>query len=77
LSTKEEAIILRIKHLVFSSRESDIQIGAIDALAEFGKPAVSAISEVIMCPSINSEVKKHGLRTIENIEKKGNSITPP
>jgi hypothetical protein len=59
---------------VFSSREPDIQISAIDALAAFGKPATSAISEVIKCPSINSEVKKHGLSAIEDIEKKYNSI---
>jgi hypothetical protein len=70
LSTKEEAIILRIKQLVFSSRELDIQIGAIDALAAFGKPAIAAINEVIKSPGINSEVKKHGLKSIEDIEEK-------
>ncbi len=74
MSTKEEAIILRIKHLLYSSREPDIQIGAIDALAGFGKPAISAINEIIKNPSISSEVKKHGLRAIEDIEKKDNSI---
>jgi hypothetical protein len=74
LSTKEEAIITRIKHLVFSSREPDIQIGAIDALAGFGKSAISAINDIIKNPSISSEVKKHALRAVEDIEKEDNSI---
>jgi hypothetical protein len=66
-------IILRIKNLLYSSREPDIQIGAIEALAAFGKPAIDAINEVIKSPGINSEVKKHGLKTIEDIEKKKDS----
>lgn len=49
-------------------------MGAIDALATYGKPAISAINEIINSPSINSEVKRHGLRAIEDIEKKDNSI---
>jgi len=70
LSTKEEMIILRIKQLVFSSREPDIQIGAIDALAAYGKLAIAAINEVIKYHGINSEVKQHGLMALEDLEKK-------
>jgi hypothetical protein len=68
LKSKEEEII-RIKQLVYSSKEPDIQMNAIDALAAYGRLAIEALNEVIKCPSINGEVKKQELKTIEDIEK--------
>jgi hypothetical protein len=44
------------------------------ALAGFGKSAISAINEIIKNSSISSEVKKHALRAVEDIEKEDNSI---
>ena len=44
-------------------------MNAIDALAAYGRLAIEALNEVIKCPSINGEVKKQELKTIEDIEK--------
>ena len=70
--SKEEEQIIRIKHLAYCSNKPTVQIGAIDALAAYGKQAIYAITEVINLPNIGDQVKKHGLKTIEDIEKNSN-----
>ena len=52
-----------------SSNESVVQIGAIDALASYGKQALNALTEVINTPSIANHVKAQGFKTIEDIKK--------
>ena len=52
-----------------SSNESVVQIGAIDALASYGKQALNALTEVINTPSIANQVKAQGFKTIEDIKK--------
>ena len=74
MSTDIEDHILRIKHLVYCSMLLTIQIGAIDALAAYGRQAINAITEIINCPGTENQVKAHAIRTIENI-KKGTSTT--
>ena len=68
ISEHEERII-RIKHLAYCSNEPPVQMRAIDALAPYGKQAISAITDVINLPNIGDQVKAHGLKTIEDIKK--------
>ncbi len=60
--------INRIKHITYCSKEVIVQLGSIDALGAYGKPAVDAINELINCPSIDKKVKAHVLRVIENVK---------
>jgi len=43
-----------------SSTEPIVQVGAIDALKEYGKQAIDAISEVVNSP-IDRQVKAYGV----------------
>jgi hypothetical protein len=54
--------------LAYCSSKPIIQIGTIYALAEYGTQAINAITEVINLPSIDDQVKKHGLKIIENMK---------
>ena len=58
LSTKENQINC-IRHQFYSSNESIIQIGAIDALAAYGKQALNALAEVINTPRVDNQVKAY------------------
>ena len=59
--------IQRIKDTANSSTEPIVQAGAIDALKEYGKQAIDAISEVVNLPIVDGQVKEHGLKVIEDI----------
>ena len=61
--------IQRIKDTANSSTEPIVQAGAIDALKEYGKQAIGAISEVVNSPIVDDQVKEHGLKIIEDIRK--------
>ena len=61
--------IQRIKDIANSSTEPIVQAGAIYALKEYGKQAIVAISEVVNSPIVDDQVKKHGLKIIEDIRK--------
>lgn len=65
----EHEHIIRIKHLAYCSNETTVQMGTIDALAAYGKQAISAITDVINLSNISEQVKAHGLKTIEGIKK--------
>jgi hypothetical protein len=67
--SEEEEQIIRIKHLACCSNKPMVQIGAIDARAAYAKQAISAITEVINLPTVDYQVKKHGLKAIEDIKK--------
>ena len=67
-SSSEQAQINRIKHITYCSKEAMIQMGAIDTLGAYGKPAIDVINELIDCPSIDKEVKAHALSVIESIK---------
>jgi hypothetical protein len=67
-SLSEQDQINRIKHITYCSKETMIQMSAIDALGAYGKPAIDAINELINCPSIDKEVKTHALSVIESIK---------
>jgi methylmalonyl-CoA mutase cobalamin-binding subunit len=66
---KNEEVITRVKHLVYSSSDAVVQTGAIDTLATFGESAIDAINEIIGLSSISDGVKEHGLKTIEYIKE--------
>ena len=68
ISEHEERII-RIKHLAYCSNDPTVRMSAIDALAAYGKQAISAITDVINLPNIGDQIKAHGLETIEDIKK--------
>ncbi|HEY7108940.1 MAG TPA: hypothetical protein VH415_05915 [Nitrososphaeraceae archaeon] len=61
--------IQRIKDTANSSTEPIVQAGVIDALKEYGKQAIEAISEVVNSPIADDRVKEHGLKVIEDIRK--------
>ncbi|MGA9843364.1 MAG: hypothetical protein WBP64_20195 [Nitrososphaeraceae archaeon] len=61
--------IQRIKDTANSSTEPIVQAGAIDALKEYGKQAIGAILEVVNSPIVDDQVKKRGLKIIEDIRK--------
>ena len=61
--------IAKVKHLVYCSTEPVVQTGAIDALAAHGEQAIDAIDEVVNLHDISDQVKEHGERAIEDIEK--------
>ncbi|HEY7079453.1 MAG TPA: hypothetical protein VH500_07115 [Nitrososphaeraceae archaeon] len=63
----EEDQIQRIKDTANSSTEPIVQAGAIDALKEYGKQAIEAISEVVNSPIVDDQVKKQGMKVIEEI----------
>src|SRR5215831_2665219 len=52
--------IQRIKDTANSSTEPMVQAGAIDALEEYGKQAIDAISDVVKSPIIDIQVRTHG-----------------
>jgi hypothetical protein len=64
-----EEEIIRIKHLAYCSNEETVQMSAIDALAVYGKQAISAITDIIELHNIDDKVKEHGLQAIESIKK--------
>ena len=66
---EHEERIIRIKHLAYCSNEPTVQMRALDALAAYGKQAISAITDVINLSNIGDQVKAHGLKTIEDIKK--------
>ena len=66
--------IQRIKDTANSSTEPIVQAGAIDALKEYGKQAINAITEVVNSPITDSQVKAHGLDAIEDIKKNSSEI---
>ncbi len=68
--SEHEERIIRIKHLAYCSNDPTVQMRTIDALAAYGKQAISAITDVINLPNIGDHVKAHGLETIEDIKKK-------
>jgi hypothetical protein len=67
LSSEQDQINI-IKHITYCSKETMIQMSAIDALGAHGKPAINAISELINCSSIDKEVKTHALSVIQSIK---------
>lgn len=58
-----------MKHIAYSSIESVVQTGAIDALSAYGEQTIDAIDEVVNLFDISDQVKDHGLRTIDDIKK--------
>jgi hypothetical protein len=66
--SSEQDQINRIKHITYCSKESIIQMRAIDALGAYGIPAVNAINEILNCSSINKEVRTHALNVIQSIK---------
>ena len=62
--------IQRIKDTANSSTEPMVQAGAIDALEEYGKQAIDAISDVVKSPIIDTQVKTHGLKVIEELSNR-------
>ena len=62
--------IQRIKDTANSSTEPMVQAGAIDALEEYGKQAIDAISDVVKSPIIDIQVRTHGLKVIEELSNR-------
>ena len=61
--------IQRIKDTANSSTEPIVQAGAIDALKEYGKQAIGAITEVVNSPITDDQVKAQGLKVIEELSE--------
>lgn len=62
-------IISLVYQYANSTTEPIVQVGAIDALKEYGKQATNAITEVVNSPIIDGQVKAQGLKIIEELSE--------
>jgi hypothetical protein len=58
-----------IKHRIYCLNEPTIQIKALDMLADYGTPAIDAITEVISSSGIDEKVRTYGMKVIDGIKK--------
>ena len=69
----EEEQIKKLKEMALNKKDPNITKETIDALINYGKPAIDAIVE-IMAKTNDKEVETYGLDAIKRITKKNKNL---